>query len=106
MDKDYFIYLGFDGSNRIRVRVLAVNGELKDFLCQYEALIDEIWIPIVRYDCAHGQSFHRDVMLPNGDKEKQFVAMDSLKTALDYAVQDLKFRWAWYKERFLSQRRK
>jgi hypothetical protein len=32
--------------------------------------------------------------------------MDSLKTALDYAVQDLKFRWAWYKERFLSQRRK
>jgi hypothetical protein len=45
-------------------------------------------------------------MLPNGDKEKQFVAMESLKVALDYAVQDLKFRWTWYKERFLSHRRK
>lgn len=106
MNKDYFIYLGFDDINRIRVRVVTVKGKVKDLLCQYEARIDDIWIPIVRYDCAHGQNFHRDVMQPNGDKEKQFVAMDSLEAALGYAIQDLKLRWAWYKEMFLSKWRK
>ena len=106
VDKSYFIKVGFDGCNRIRVHILSVNGELKDFICQYETLIDGIWLPIIRYDCAHGQPFHRDVMLPNGEKEKQFVDIDSLKLSLDYAIQDLKTRWAWYKERFLSKRRK
>ena len=100
------MFLGLDGNNRIRIRVITVKGEVKNFVCQYEALINEIWIPIIRYDCAHGQSFHRDVMQPNGDKEKQFIAMDSLEIALSYAVYDLKSRYDWYRERFLSKRRK
>ncbi len=105
MDRDYFIFLGFDGTNRIRVRIISENGNIKDFVCQYEALIDDLWTAIIRYDCAHGQPFHRDVILPNGRKEKEFVETETLKFALDYAIQDLKNRWAWYKERFLSKRR-
>jgi len=106
MDKDYFILLGFDGCNRIRVRISSANGILNDFVCQYETLVNGLWLAVIRYDCAHGQPFHRDVMQPSGSKEKEFLEMDSLKLALDYAIQDLKSRWNWYKERFLSQRRK
>jgi hypothetical protein len=32
------------------------------------------------------------------------VDIDSLKLALDYAVQDLKIRWVWYKERLFQGR--
>lgn len=106
MDKDYFIFLGFDENNRIRVRIISVSGYIKSFVCQYETLLDNLWVAIIRYDCAHGQQFHRDVMLPNGEKEKEFLEIESLKFALDYAVQDLKKIWVWYKERYLSKRRK
>jgi hypothetical protein len=105
MDKDYFILLGFDGCNRIRVRISSSGGVLSDFVCQYETLHDDSWLAITRYDCAHGQPFHRDVLLPGGGKEKEFLDMDSLKFALDYALQDLKSRWKWYRERFFSHRR-
>jgi hypothetical protein len=69
VNKSYLIKIGFDGCNRIRVHISSINGELKDFICQYETLIDD-------------------------------------RLSLDYAIQDLKTRWVWYKERFLSKRRK
>ena len=57
---------------------------------------------IVRYDCAHG-FFHRDVLMPNGDKEKKSIEIDSLKNASKYAEQDLKDRWEWYKDRYIKK---
>jgi hypothetical protein len=71
---------------------------------QYETFIDGQWIAIVRYDCAHG-FFHRDVLYPNGDKEKQLIELDSLKSASKYAEQDLKDRWEWYRERYIKKRK-
>ena len=88
--------------NRIRVRLLTENGELKDVMYQYESFINAKWMSIVRYDCAHG-FFHRDILLPNGDKEKQLIEIDSLRTASKYAEQDLKDRWEWYKERYIKK---
>ena len=60
------------------------------------------WVAIVRYDCAHG-FFHRDVLLPNGYKEKKSIEIVSLKNASKYAEQDLKDRWEWYKERYIKK---
>ena len=88
--------------NRIRVRLVTDNGNLSDIMYQYETLIDGQWVAIVRYDCAHG-FFHRDVLFPNGDKEKQSIEMDSLRTASKYAEQDLKDRWEWYRERYVKK---
>ncbi|MDR0611890.1 MAG: hypothetical protein LBG45_00085 [Dysgonamonadaceae bacterium] len=90
------------GYNRIRVRLVTDNGNLSDIMYQYETLIDEQWVAIVRYDCVHG-FFHRDVLFPNGDKEKQSIEMDSLKIASKYAEQDLKDRWEWYRERYIKK---
>jgi hypothetical protein len=90
------------GHNRIRVRLTTDNGDLTDIVYQYETFIDDQWIAIVRYDCAHG-FFHRDVLYPNGDKEKQSIELDSLKSASKYAEQDLKDRWEWYRDRYIKK---
>jgi hypothetical protein len=90
------------GNERLRVRLKAQKGKLVDVVYQYESFIDGKWLPVVRYDCAHG-FFHRDILLPGGDKQKQVIAIDNLKTASVYAEQDIKDRWEWYKERFLRK---
>jgi tetrahydrodipicolinate N-succinyltransferase len=91
--------------NRLRVHLQTEGGTLRDVMYQYEALINGQWVAIVRYDCAHG-FFHRDVLFPNGDKEKQSIEMDSLKSASKYAEQDLKDRWEWYRERYIKKLKK
>jgi hypothetical protein len=35
-----------------------------------------------------------------GKKEKQPIAIQNLKDALQYAEQDLKDRWKWYRDRY------
>ncbi len=89
-------------SDRLRVKLMVDKGDLLDVVFQYESFIDNNWVAIVRYDCAHG-IFHRDVMQPNGDKEKHEVVIDNLKSAAKYAQQDIKDRWEWYKERFMKK---
>lgn len=59
----------------------------------------------MRYDCAHG-FFHRDVFLPDGEKEKQVIEFETLEMALSYAEQDLKDRWEFYRNKFSKQRKK
>ncbi|MEI8273911.1 MAG: hypothetical protein WCG08_14950 [Paludibacter sp.] len=99
---EFIVYLDNQQLNRLRVRLITENGELIDVLYQYESFINNNWVAIVRYDCAHG-FFHRDVLMPNGDKEKKSIEIDSLKNASKYAEQDLKDRWEWYKERYIKK---
>lgn len=93
------------GHDRLRVKLKVEKGNLVDVVYQYESFIENKWIAIVRYDCTHG-FFHRDILNPNGDKDKQEIEMDSLKTASKYAEHDLKDRWEWYKERFVKKMKK
>jgi len=99
---EFIVYLDNQQLNRLRVRLITENGELIDVSYQYESFINNNWVAIVRYDCAHG-FFHRDVLMPNGDKEKKSIEIDSLKNASKYAEQDLKDRWEWYKERYIKK---
>jgi hypothetical protein len=99
---EFVSYLDDLNFNRIRVRLLTENGELKDVMFQYETVIAKEWAAIVRYDCAHGY-FHKDIMFPNGDKEKHTIEIDTLKRASQYAEQDLKDRWEWYREKYIKK---
>jgi hypothetical protein len=99
---EFIVYLDNQQLNRLRVRLITENGELIDVLYQYESFINNNWVAIVSYDCTHG-FFHRDVIMPNGDKEKKSIEIDSLKNASMYAEQDLKDRWEWYKERYIKK---
>ena len=102
---EFISLLDFQHLNRLRVRLITENGELTDVMYQFESFINNKWVAIFRYDCAHG-FFHRDVIQPNGDKEKQLIEMDSLKSASKYAEQDLKDRWEWYRERYIKKLKK
>jgi len=104
-EKYFFILLENNGADRLRVRIETTKGGVKYFVVQYETLIENEWVAIVRYDLAHG-FFHRDVMSPNGEKEKQSINITNLDDALNYAQQDLKDRWEFYKERYLKQIKK
>jgi hypothetical protein len=90
------------GHERLRVNIATNKGQLIEVMYQYESFIENHWVNIVRYDCSHG-FFHRDIMLPNGEKEKFEIVIDNLKTASKYAEQDLKDRWEWYKDRYLKK---
>jgi hypothetical protein len=104
-EKEFFIFLGNQLNDRIRVRFVKKVGEIIDLVIQYEALINGKWIAIVRYDCAHG-FFHRDILHPNGDKEKKVIDAPDLKYAFTFARQDLEDKWEWYKEQFIKKMRK
>ena len=45
-------------------------------------------------------------MKSNGEKEKQVIPISSLKDALNYAEQDIKDRWEFYKERYSKKMKK
>ena len=101
-EKEFYIYLGNLYSDRIRLRFFKDKGEISTLVLQYEALIKDKWYAIVRYDCAHG-FFHRDVLHPNGDKEKNVIDMPDLRYAFTFAKQDLQDKWEWYKEQFIKK---
>jgi len=50
--------------------------------------------------------FHRDLLYPKEQKEKQTINITSLEDALNYAEQDIKDRWEFYKERYLKKLKK
>lgn len=104
-EKEFYIYLGNHFKGRIRLRFSINKGEITDLVLQYEAMVEEKWFAIVRYDCAHG-FFHRDLLHPNGDKEKKIIDVPNLKYAFTFAKQDLEDKWEWYKEQYLMKRKK
>jgi len=104
-EKEFLIYLGHQLNDRLRVRFTKETGEIIDLVIQYEAMIDGKWVSIVRYDCAHG-FFHRDLLHPNGDKEKKVIDAPDLKYAFAFARQDLEDKWEWYKQQFIKKIKK
>ena len=104
-EKEFYIYLGNANKDRIRTRFQKDKGNIIDLIIQYEAMNMGKWTAIVRYDCAHG-FFHRDLLHPNGDKEKKAIEVPDLKFAFTFARQDLEDKWEWYKEQYLKKLKK
>jgi hypothetical protein len=69
-EKEFYIYLGNRLKDRLRLHFRKDKGRIIDLMLQYEALINDQWVVIVRYDCAHG-FFHRDLLHPNGIRKKK-----------------------------------
>ena len=104
-NKEFIKYLDKAGCELLRLRIRTEKGKVIDIVVQYEFLIEAEWTPINRYDCAH-EFFHRDVLIPGGEKEKQAIGIENLNDALLYAEQDLKDRWKLYKQRYIRQKKK
>ena len=75
---------------------------MKGFVVQYETLFEGKWVPVVRYDTAHGYA-HKDLLNPDGTKEKIFLGAADLNEALTLADIDINENWERYKERYLRE---
>jgi hypothetical protein len=98
MRREFTKIISPEGIDRLRLRISVEKGKVVNIMVQYEALIENTWHEIVRYDCSHG-FLHRDLIYPK-TVEKQPLKIGNLKDALQYAEQDIKDRWKWYKERY------
>jgi hypothetical protein len=62
-------------------------------------------MPVARYDTAHGYA-HKDLINPDGTKEKIFIGIADFNEALTLADKDINENWERYKERFLRRLKK
>ncbi len=92
----FIVTLSEEKEDRIRVTAQKEKGKILKFVVQYEAIIKHKWCPIVRYDTSHGFA-HKDIIYPDGKKEKQPLYFQTFNAALTFAIQDIKILWKWYR---------
>jgi len=101
MRRKTFIYMLSD-QDRKRHEHLTEKGKVLGFVAQYETWVKDKWMPVVRYDTAHGFA-HKDLIDPDGSKEKILIGMVELSEALTFADKDINENWERYKDRFLGR---
>ncbi len=101
MKKKTYIFMLSD-KDRKRHEHLKDKGKVLEFVVQYEILLGNKWMPVVRYDTAHGYA-HKDLINPDGSKEKIFMGVVNLNEALTLADKDINENWERYKDRYLRR---
>lgn len=97
---EFIILLSSD--DRYRHRHVRIAGRVTEFVIQYEVRQGEEWLPVVRYDTAHGFA-HRDLLSSKKGVEKTPLGMKDLNMALTFAESDLKANWKWYRRRYWEE---
>jgi hypothetical protein len=87
---------------RIRCGLGRLKGRVLRFTVQLEILHEESWIPVVRYDNAHGFC-HRDTLHADGTQDKTGVFIGDLNETFTYAIADLKANWESHRDRYLGE---
>jgi hypothetical protein len=75
------------------------NDRVVQFSIQYLAFIQNGWHPVIRFDTAHGQA-HMDISHPDGTQETRELRTQDYNVALMWAVEELRTRWEFYRERY------
>jgi len=83
----------------IRVCFQKEHGRILWFVVQLEIILDEQWLPVTRYDTAHG-FIHRDDMRPNGEQFKSPLLFPSYEDGMNFAINDLRTNAAWHVESY------
>ena len=99
-EKEFIIDLG--PADRLREHLIRGRGRIISFAVQYETFRKGKWLPVVRYDSAHGFA-HRDLYDIEGRAVKTPLFLRDYNQALTFAEADLKANWALYRERFLRE---
>lgn len=89
-------------SDRKRHEHLTQKGKIVEFVVQYEMLYNCKWVPIIRYDTAHGYA-HKDLINPDGSKEKILIGQANLNEVMNMADRDINENWEKYKDRYLRR---
>jgi hypothetical protein len=99
-EREFTIYLDPEKrQNRYRHYHVWEHGSIVEFRIQYEALIGEMWRPIIRYDSAHGDP-HKDILHPDGTQTKEWFALYSNVEALTIGQRDIMENWPAYRARY------
>jgi hypothetical protein len=78
------------------------KGSVLEFTVQYETKLKGHWIPVIRYDTAHGYA-HQHVFHAGGRDEKELMEIEDYNEALTIAENDLRSNWQRYKATFLKE---
>jgi hypothetical protein len=103
MSTKSYIYMLTD-EDRKRHEHVVEKGEIKGFVVQYGTRVHDKWLPVVRFDTAHGYA-HKDLLNPDGTKDKTLMGEVSYNELLSEADKDINQNWLRYKERFLRRMR-
>lgn len=98
-ETEFVIDLG--PADRIRENHIRSRGRIIGFTVQFETFWKEEWLPVVRYDSAHGFA-HRDLYDIKGRAVKTPLFIRNYNQALTFAELDLKANWRIYRERFVK----
>jgi hypothetical protein len=82
-------------------RVQTRQGMVVSFVVQLEVELWDEWMPVIRYDMAHGRA-HIDLYETPTRKRKQFLELSPAE-ALTLAEEDLKENWEEYQAEFLRR---
>jgi hypothetical protein len=104
-EKSFVVPLGSSDCDRYRLYCMTQAGRVSIFRVQYEAFIDGQWLPVVRYDTAHGFP-HRDLLHPNGESEKSEYPGYSNAEVLTLGQEDIKRNWRTYRAQYEEEARK
>ena len=97
-----------DHETRIRTRMTTNSrGDVLKFTVQLELLIDDEWLPVVRYDNAHGEA-HIDYLDPSGvTYEKAWLNLKApFNDAFTLAESELERTYELHRARFFQQLRR
>jgi hypothetical protein len=88
---DYVLLLTND--TRYRVWFEVDKGNVLQFVVQLEVLKADKWLPVVRYDTAHGFA-HRDKYKADGTmSHHELLPVSEYRHALTFAIKDVRLNW-------------
>lgn len=92
------------GEIRIRCSYERCGKEVERFTVQLELHHKAEWLPVMRFDNAHGFC-HRDTLHPDGTQEKTPVYVGGANETFTYAIEDLRTNWQTYRDVYLKEMR-
>lgn len=98
-EKEYIYYFTPERLDRFRYYHYLEEGQIVQFVIQYEASINGKWHPIVRYDTAHGRP-HKDELRPDGTQEKVEFYGYTREEVLTIGERDIKANWQQYRSKY------
>lgn len=102
-EREFLIYLDLENRlSRYRHYHISKVGKIIEFRVQLEILVSEEWLPVVRYDTAHGKA-HRDLLHSDGTQTKDWFEGYSVEEVLTIGQKDIMENWPAYRRRFLKE---
>jgi len=89
-------------TDRKRHKHMSDAGKIIGFVVQYETKLQDKWVPMMRYDTAHGFA-HKDILNPDGTSEKILLGNVDYNELLTFADRDINENWQRYKGRYIRR---